>query len=103
MILELAIIDAQPGQGAALEAALKNARSVLERADGYRGSTFHRGIEKPDQVVLTIHWETLEHHTEGFRGGPLFPEWRSHFGHLMAGAPNVFHYTPFIGGEGEPR
>ena len=76
-----------------MAAALRGARSVLQRAEGYRGSTFHRGIEEPEQFVLTIHWETLEHHTDGFRSGPLFPEWRSHFAHLLAGPPTVSHFT----------
>ena len=98
MITEVAIIEAQPGQGDAMETALRGARSVLQRAEGYVDSAFHRGIEEPDRFVLVIQWETLAHHLEGFRGGPLFPEWRSHFSYLLAGPPNVTHFTVFSEG-----
>jgi hypothetical protein len=43
--------------------------------------------------MLSLEWETLEHHTVGFRGGPLFPEWRSHIGPFFAEAPQVEHWT----------
>jgi len=66
MIVEIGIITAQEGKGAALEAGLTKAREVISRADG-------------------------------FRDGPLFPQWRGHFGHLMAGRPDVAHYNVFAG------
>jgi heme-degrading monooxygenase HmoA len=95
MIVEVAIIDAQPGQGDAMEAGLSAARAVISRAKGYRASIFHRGIENRDQFVLYITWESVADHEEGFRKGPLFTEWRGHFGHLMAGPPTVSHFSVF--------
>lgn len=95
MIVEIGIIDAQPGKGAELEAGLKKAREVISQADGYRGSTFHRGVESPDRCVIYIRWDSVAHHMEGFRNGPLFPQWRAHFADLMAGPPNVEHYNVF--------
>jgi heme-degrading monooxygenase HmoA len=95
MIIEVAIIDARPGQGDAMEAGLTRAREVIARAAGYRGSTFHRGIERRDRFVLTIAWDSVADHEVGFRTGPLFPEWRSHFGHLMEPSPDVSHFTVF--------
>jgi heme-degrading monooxygenase HmoA len=97
MIVEVAIIEAQPGQGDAMEAGLTRARSVISQASGYRGSTFHRGIEDRDRFVLYITWDAVADHEEGFRKGPLFPEWRSHFGHLMKGPPTVSHFSVFAG------
>jgi heme-degrading monooxygenase HmoA len=95
MIVEVAIIAAQPGSGDAMEAGLAKARDVIVRASGCRSAKFHRGIENRDRFVLTITWDCVADHEEGFRKGPLFPEWRSHFGHLMAGAPDVSHFTVF--------
>ena len=80
-----------------MEAGLSRAREVIARAAGYRSSTFHRGIEDRDRFVLTIAWDSVADHEEGFRKGPLFPEWRSHFGHLMKGPPDVSHVTVFAG------
>lgn len=97
MIVELGIIDAKPGQGADLEAGLRKAREVISQADGYLGSRFHRGIENPDRCVIYIEWSSVAHHMEGFRNGPLFPQWRAHFADLMAGPPNVAHFDVFAG------
>ncbi len=37
-------------------------------------------------------WTSLEAHTESFRGGPLFPQWRGQIYGLFSGQPVVFHY-----------
>jgi heme-degrading monooxygenase HmoA len=95
MIVEIGIITAQPGRGAEIEAGLTAARKVMQQAEGYRGSAFQRCIEQPDRCVIYIRWDSVDHHMKTFREGPLFPQWRSHFAHLMAGAPDVAHYTVF--------
>jgi heme-degrading monooxygenase HmoA len=93
MVIEVAILEALPGQGDVMEGGLRAARAVLVRADGYRSSTFHRGIENRDRFVLVIEWDSVAAHEQGFRQGPLFPEWRSHFGHVLTPGPDVSHFT----------
>jgi heme-degrading monooxygenase HmoA len=97
VIIEIGIIEAQAGKGDQLQAGLEKARAVISRADGYRSSRFHRCIENPDRCVIYIEWDSVEAHMVGFRNGPLFPQWRSHFADLMAGPPQVAHYTVFAG------
>jgi heme-degrading monooxygenase HmoA len=97
MIVELALFRAKPGAGAQLRDALRAARPVIARAPGYRASVFYQGVESPDSFVLRVEWNTLEDHMQGFRQGPLFAEWRSHFFHLLAGPPDMSHYEAFVG------
>ena len=97
MVTEIAHLKARAGAADQLALGLRAARSVIARAPGYRGSVFFQGVESPESILLQIEWETLEDHVPGFRQGPLFAEWRSHFQHLLEGAPTVSHYTPFIG------
>ena len=97
MVVEIGIIKAKPGEGDAMQAGLTKAREVIGQAAGYQGSVFQRGVEDPDRFVIYIKWDSVEAHMEGFRGGPLFPQWRSHFGHLMDGPPDVQHYEVFAG------
>jgi heme-degrading monooxygenase HmoA len=97
-IVEMAQLRAKPGQADQMRAGLAAARAVLSRAAGYRGSTFHQGIEDPQRFVLSIHWDNVAAHMQGFREGPLFPEWRSHFGQFMDGPADVMHATIFAGG-----
>jgi hypothetical protein len=58
-------------------------------------SRVERCIEKPGQYMLVIVWTSLEAHTKDFRGGPLFPQWRSQINGLFEENPPVFHYEPF--------
>jgi heme-degrading monooxygenase HmoA len=97
MIVEIALLTAKPGMEDQFRAGLRAARSVIARAPGYLGSVFHQGIEEPSSFLLRIEWESLEAHNVGFRQGPLFPEWRSHFQHLMEGPPQVTHYETIAG------
>jgi len=99
MVVEIAILEAKPGQGAAMREGLARARSVISRAKGYRDSTFQQSIEKPERIVLYIKWDSVDDHVEGFRNGPLFPEWRTHWGEHLAGTPDVLHYEIFAGGQ----
>jgi heme-degrading monooxygenase HmoA len=93
MILELADIRIQPGQQASFDAALqKGLDTVVGRARGFRGFKINRGIESPERYLLMIFWDTLEDHTEHFRGGPLFPEWRAIVGPFFAAPPVVEHF-----------
>ena len=94
MILEIADIRIHPGQNVAFEEAIQRGlASVASRAQGFRGAKVNRGIESPERYVLQIFWETLEDHTVGFRGGPLFAEWRALIGPYFAGPPAVEHFT----------
>ena len=73
MILEIADIRIAPGQQAAFdEAVQRGLTTVVSRAQGYKGWKVNKGVESPERYVLMIFWETLEDHTEGFRGGDLF-------------------------------
>ena len=93
MILEAAFMTIRQGQEAQFLAALEQAKLVIARAQGFRGIEVRRGIERPDTFLLCISWETLEDHTEGFRGSPLFAEWRSHIGGFFAQPPVVEHWA----------
>ncbi len=93
MILEIADFRIQPGQQAAFEAAIRQALAgTLARATGFRGASLHHGIESPERYVLQVQWDTLEDHTEGFRGSPLFAEWRAQIGGFFAAPPVVEHF-----------
>jgi heme-degrading monooxygenase HmoA len=93
MILELADIRIHPGQQAAFDEAIKRGlNTVANRAKGFRGWKVQKGIESPERYLLMIYWDTLEDHTVGFRGGPLFPEWRAIVGPFFASPPVVEHF-----------
>ena len=97
MIVEMAVLEAKPGEADALRDGLRAARTVIERAEGYLGSAFCQSIEKPERFVLSIKWVNVAAHMEGFRQSAIFPQWRSHFAHLLSGPPDVLHYEVIAG------
>ncbi len=92
MVTEIAQFRAQPGQAEALQAGLLAGMAVIRRAEGMRSIALRRAIEEPELFLYEIEWETLEHHTVTFRGGPLFPEYRSHIAGLFVEPISVNHY-----------
>jgi heme-degrading monooxygenase HmoA len=93
MITEVATITVQPGGEAAFEAAVAEAVGVLRRAEGCLGVALNRCVEEPARYDVVIRWRTLEDHTVGFRGSPLFAEWRALVGPHFAEPPSVKHYS----------
>jgi heme-degrading monooxygenase HmoA len=94
MILELADIRIQPGRQKEFDEAIERGlRSVIARAEGFRGFKVNKCIETPERYVLQIFWDTLEDHTVKFRGGALFAEWRAIVGPYFAQPPLVEHFT----------
>jgi heme-degrading monooxygenase HmoA len=93
MILEAAFMTIVDGKADEFLAALEPAKQVLARAHGFRGIEVRRGLERPNTFLLCISWDTLEDHTEGFRGGALFSEWRGHIGPFFAEPPTVEHWA----------
>jgi heme-degrading monooxygenase HmoA len=94
MILEIADIRIQAGRNAEFDSAIQRGlETVVSKAGGYRAHRVVKGIESPDRYMLMIWWETLEDHTVGFRGGPLFADWRAIVGPFFAAPPSVEHFS----------
>ena len=94
MILEVADIRIHPGRQAAFDEAIQRGlATVISQAKGFKGWKVNKGVESPERYLLMIFWETLEDHTVGFRGGPLFDQWRAIVGPFFAAPPVVEHFT----------
>lgn len=98
MILEVAQVTVLDGHEADFEVALGiAAATVLPQAHGF--IEFVSGgwcVERPHVYLFTIAWETLEDHTEGFRGSDLFAQWRALIGPHFDGAPVVEHFGEHV-------
>ncbi|MGH8745433.1 MAG: antibiotic biosynthesis monooxygenase family protein, partial [Burkholderiales bacterium] len=92
MILEVALLKIKPGEGAGFERAFPQAEKILVQAKGHLSHELRRCIETPDRYLLLVKWETLADHSEGFRGSPLFKQWRAVIGPFFDGTPAVEHY-----------
>lgn len=93
MILELAILDVKPGQEAAFETAFGEAQGIIAGMDGYLSHELQKCVDKESRYVLLVNWETLEHHTKGFRGSAEYQDWRKRLHHFYDPFPEVEHYS----------
>ena len=91
-MLELARLDVRPGQAEAFEAAFEEARTILAAAPGHRRHELRRCHEDPGRYLLLVWWDTLESHTEGFRGSPGYQRWKALLHHFYDPFPEVEHY-----------
>jgi heme-degrading monooxygenase HmoA len=71
------------------EAGAEKAIPFIRSAKGCKGIEVQRSIETPTRYWLFVQWETLENHTEEFRGSPGWQEWRKLVAHCFAQPPQV--------------
>jgi len=95
MVTEIAIFTAVAGKDEELGQAILRGLNVIRQHPECISSRVERCIEKHGQYMLINIWTSLEAHTKDFRGGPLFPQWRSHINGLFEANPVIFHYEPF--------
>ncbi len=95
MVTEIAIFNAVPGKEEELGQAILKGLEVIRQHPECISARAERCIEQPRQYMLINIWTSVEAHMNDFRGGPLFPEWRSHINGLFEEPPNIFHYQPF--------
>ena len=92
MILEHALFAVKEGQSKAFEAAFAQARKHIESAQGCRKVEMRACIERADNYLLLVLWDSVEAHTKGFRESDAFVQWRAILGPLFAAPPEVHHY-----------
>lgn len=92
MILELAILNVRPGQGAAFEEAFAQAQSILAASPGCASHQLQRCLEDENKYVLLVQWKRLEDHTIGFRQSPEYQRWKALLHHFYDPFPTVEHF-----------
>ena len=101
MILEVATLDVKPGEAAAFEIAFTQAQQIISRMPGYQSHQLQRCLENENRYLLLVNWQTLEDHTEGFRGSPQYQQWRELLHHFYDPFPVVEHYRNVSGNDNQ--
>jgi heme-degrading monooxygenase HmoA len=92
MILESALLDVKPGEEAAFEAAIQEARPLIAATPGFRAIAVRRCLETANRYLLLVEWEKLEDHTIGFRQSARYEKWRALLHHFYDPFPRVEHF-----------
>ena len=98
MVLEVAILNVTSGREEEFEAAFDQAQSIIAAQAGYLSHQLQRCRETEGRYLLLVRWQTIEHHTEGFRNSADFQEWKKQL-HQFYGSVLVEHYTLLYSGK----
>jgi heme-degrading monooxygenase HmoA len=96
MVLEHAILPVRPGLETEFEKALAQARPLISGMPGFVSLSVSRSVESPNLYLLLVEWESVEAHTEGFRGSPEYEQWRALLHHFYDPFPVVEHFVGVI-------
>ncbi|MCF3111606.1 antibiotic biosynthesis monooxygenase [Niabella sp. CC-SYL272] len=92
MVTEIAILNIIPGTEHDFLAAFGKAKSIISSIQGYLQHELLKSMEKANEYILIVRWQTLEDHTEGFRKSPAYQEWKRLLHHFYDPFPVVEHY-----------
>lgn len=96
MITEHALLSVRPGTVDDFHRAFDQARTLIATLPGFICLRLSRCLERPDQHLLLVEWETVDDHTEGFRGSPVYQEWKALLHHFYKPFPVVEHYETVL-------
>lgn len=92
MIIEAAILNVKRGKGAEFEAAMREARPLIEATPGFQKMEVRPCVETKDRYILLVWWGSVEAHTQGFRGSDRYALWREKLHHFYDPFPVVQHF-----------
>lgn len=88
----MAVLQVKEGLSGEFEVAFGQAEKIISSMQGYLSHELLKCLEKKDQYILLVRWETLEDHEVGFRKSPQYREWKNLLHHFYDPFPEVKHY-----------
>lgn len=93
MVIELADIRIHADKKKHFEKTICHAvQNILSKSTGFVSYEITHSIESPERYVLRVCWETVEHHTIGFRQSANYQEWQNLVGPFFEERPIVEHF-----------
>jgi heme-degrading monooxygenase HmoA len=75
MILEHALLQVRPGEEAAFEAAMAEAKPLIAASTGFLGIEVRPALEQSGLYLLLVRWESIADHRDGFRKSDRYGKW----------------------------
>jgi quinol monooxygenase YgiN len=75
VVTEMAIFTALPGKEDELGRAIGHGVEFIRQYPGCISVGIARSIEKPARFTVSIDWQSVDVHVNGFRNSPLFGQW----------------------------
>lgn len=94
MIIEHVHLYIRMGQGAEFEQVFQIAQKIIRATPGFIHLSLLRHKFELEHYLLQVHWETLEHHTKGFRQSEAYVEWKRLLHPFYEPMPVVEYFEP---------
>lgn len=94
MIIEHVYLKIRPEQDRAFEAAFQQAKAVIYPMDGLNAVQLIKHTQADGRYILMIFWDSIEHHTEGFRKSAAYQQWKALLHPFYEPMPTVEYYQP---------
>lgn len=94
MILEAAILKVKPEHCSEFESHFRGAVQMLSGYPGYAGHELHKCVQRDDQYLLLIRWNSIGDPIAGFRKSEAYRLWREKLAPWCETEPAGDHYVP---------
>ncbi|MBK6707614.1 MAG: antibiotic biosynthesis monooxygenase [Sphingomonadales bacterium] len=92
MIIEHALLQVKPGQEPAFEAAMAQARPLIEASPGFLDIEVRSAVERSGLYLLLVRWESVADHRDGFRKSDRYQQWRALLHPFYDSMPSVDYF-----------
>ena len=91
-ILEAAVLNIAQGKADSFEASFDEAQVIISSMPGYLSHELQRCIERNNEYLLLVRWESVEAHEQGFRQSAQYQRWKALLHPFYEPFPTVLHY-----------
>ena len=91
-VIEHAQLSVRAGSEAAFEAAVAEARPLIEASPGFISLQIRRPTGTGQPYLLLVEWRSVEDHRDGFRKSDRYRQWRTLLHRFYDPMPEVSYF-----------
>ena len=91
-VIEHALLHVRAGRESEFEAAVAEARPLIEASPGFISLKICRPIATGQAYLLLVKWRSVEDHRDGFRQSYRYQQWRALLHHFYDPMPEVSYF-----------
>lgn len=91
-VIEHALLPVRPGMKEAFEAAVAEARPLIEASPGFQSLEIRRPVGTGSPYLLLAKWRSVEDHRDDFRRSDRYGRWRALLHRFYDSIPEVSYF-----------
>ncbi|HZG32277.1 MAG TPA: antibiotic biosynthesis monooxygenase [Sphingopyxis sp.] len=95
-VLEHALLPVRAGNEAEFEAAMAEARPLIEASPGFLSLQIRRPTGTGQPYLLLVEWRSVADHRDGFRRSDRYQQWRALLHRFYDPIPEVSYFGDML-------